>query len=167
MPAATAAVGNTMANPANSTEDANAEQINRLAHAPHVFSYSSPRDRPLFQPVDSSSGPSGSSAGGSSSSSGSSSESKTSRALFQQTPADRSSTAAAVKQATPVSLPKADPNASRSFLYRLTSVVAHVTDPPEKDSALSTINGEHLVSHILVRNHSVCLRVTVHRLSCV
>ena len=39
-------------------------------------------------------------------------------------------------------------------LYELTSVVAHIADPPEKDSPLHTINGEHLVAHIKI-DHEV------------
>jgi hypothetical protein len=35
-------------------------------------------------------------------------------------------------------------------LYELSSVVAHIADPPEKDSVLHSINGEHLVAHIKV-----------------
>jgi hypothetical protein len=40
-------------------------------------------------------------------------------------------------------------------LYELSSVVAHVADPPEKDSPLHSINGEHLVAHIKVERSSV------------
>jgi len=35
-------------------------------------------------------------------------------------------------------------------VYELCSVVAHIADPPEKDSVLHTINGEHLVAHVKV-----------------
>jgi DNA polymerase III epsilon subunit-like protein len=35
-------------------------------------------------------------------------------------------------------------------VYELAGVVAHIADPPEKDSPLHTINGEHLVAHIKV-----------------
>lgn len=35
-------------------------------------------------------------------------------------------------------------------LYELSAVVAHIADPPEKDSPLHSINGEHLVAHIKV-----------------
>lgn len=35
-------------------------------------------------------------------------------------------------------------------VYRLTCVISHILDPPEKDSMLSTVNGEHLVCHSFV-----------------
>jgi len=35
-------------------------------------------------------------------------------------------------------------------LYELTGVLAHIADPPEKDSPLHSINGEHLVAHIKI-----------------
>lgn len=37
---------------------------------------------------------------------------------------------------------------TQSALYRLTSVTSHVADPPEANSALNTVNGEHLVVHV-------------------
>jgi hypothetical protein len=41
-------------------------------------------------------------------------------------------------------------NSDDSGIYVLTAIISHISDPPEKDSALHSVNGEHLVSHIRV-----------------
>jgi hypothetical protein len=43
-----------------------------------------------------------------------------------------------------------DANGDTIAYYRLTAAVAHITDPPDSDSALNSVNGEHLVTHVIV-----------------
>lgn len=39
-------------------------------------------------------------------------------------------------------------------IYELTSVISHISDPPDVDSPLNTINGEHLTAHIKIKKKS-------------
>ena len=54
-------------------------------------------------------------------------------------------------------------NKRDAVIYELVSVLAHISDPPSRDSALNMINGEHLTSH--VRNCQ-CLCVYVLTYMC-
>jgi hypothetical protein len=52
--------------------------------------------------------------------------------------------------ATPATSASSSPSSDDSAIYVLTAIISHISDPPDKDSALHSVNGEHLVSHIRV-----------------
>jgi len=54
----------------------------------------------------------------------------------------------------------AEPIAGSSYwtaVYRLGTVVSHITDPPEKNSPLNSVNGEHLITHAIVSSRDLKL----------
>jgi len=154
-----------------------AARKHELCHASHAFTYASPADRPVVQQGDTGDAATADAELSSTLAKLSVTETKVNRNLFGAGKLDveRSNDSAhgakpvASVTSRPVNSGASSGNATsgsaatvsdvkRSYLYRLTGVVAHVTDPPEKDSALHTINGEHLVSHILVRATVACVR---------